>query len=284
MKKLNKVISFFKSNYTKEEVLQLDKKELNQIAKQKGFAIGTILLAIALIAAIGAAIAIASKSGGQDSSNQTARLAASNVINMGSTIKSTVDKFRVEVVDIGNIVFNPNANGISQYHGIFNPTIGTNYTALPKTALISTPAIPTASTCGTIFNTANICNKGTADVTVSGGYGGWYISSDFASEAGTGSTDTAIILAGVTPEVCLDINKQIHGTKGMTTTATNPIPTMTTAVSSFNGSEPITPPANADLATTTAIGGDNNYRSWNEGCFRNGTSGDYFYFNIIKTN
>lgn len=292
MKKLNKVISFFKSNYTKEEVLQLDKKELKQIAKQKGFAIGTILIAIALIAAVGAAIAIASKSTTDSGNGPQSKLLASNVITQGSAIKQTIDVIRLNFgADLTNIVFNPYANGLEtgsdsnltsdglNKYGIFNPTIGTSFVQLDNKTFSTPPLIIKDSDQKNIkLEDGSATGKGSAAGFTGGGYNNWYLGT-IASNAGTSAIDDAIFLTGIKEEVCLEINKSANGTNGMTGLAN--IPTVASAASLAM------PWAGANITNRDDViltgGNSANVDAWTEGCLRDNTTSQYIYFNVLKT-
>lgn len=294
MKKLNKVISFFKSNYTKEEVLQLDKKELKQIAKQKGFAIGTVLIAIALIAAVGAAIAIASKSTSKASSEPQSKLYASNVISQGSSIKQAVDLIKINngVSDVlGSFVFNPYANGLETgeggnltsgglgKYGIFNPRLGTNFVQLDNKTFATT-LVPTirldADAKGIALAVNSPFGLGTAGFVPAQGYNNWFLGR-IVSDTGTNAADDTIFLTGIKPEICIEINKTVNGTTGMDTTT---IPSVVTTAGS--NVVPWNATAITNKATVIATGGNaSNVDGWNEGCFYDSTNTAYVYFNVL---
>jgi hypothetical protein len=303
MNKIDSAVSALKKDFTREEIVKMDKKEIKKFAKTKGFAIGTILLAIALIAAIGAAIAIASKSGSGDAASQTAKLGASNIINQGAGLKTTADKYRINGASFAanQIVLMPladgsdkgvsssiTAGGFSGVYGVFNPTNGVNFTPLPAAAVTLIPQ-PDSATCSGTATPATVNNCTTGTATTNAGFGGWYINKMIKSNAGTTSVDNGFVLAKVSDTACAEINKQVNGTMGMTS---GNLPKIT-SITDYTGSIDLTSITAATNATTVnaaltgtaqaAWGGNKDIYSWTEGCISNGgISGDNFYFNIVQ--
>lgn len=95
----------------------------------RGLAIGLILLAILLLAAIAIAIAWGArqKSGGADE----AKMLATSILNEGATLKRGYDGLTVQGVPITSIAFDTTADT-----GLFNPTNGIPAQILPAQALV----------------------------------------------------------------------------------------------------------------------------------------------------
>lgn len=314
----DKIINFVNNNFTREEINEISKNNLKILEtkfgrnnlkfinnkkvvfknKNKGFAIGTILLAIALIATIGAALAIASKSTSSDTSTQNAKMSASGIINMGSQIKTTADKYNItHGVTPSNLTFNPYANGTETglsgtlqngggRYGIFNTTEGMPYVSLSANSIASPfTAVDTSSAvCKSAdLSTASSCNRGADSFSANSGFNNWYLGR-ITTNAGTDSIDEAIFLYDISPQACVEINKQTNKTNSMTVDgSTTAIPEV--AVAYASGSVDFTNLSATSASNSANWGGEGvNYRAWTEGCFKNGAGGRYVYFNLIKIN
>lgn len=86
---------------------------------QAGFAIGTILLIVALIAVISGAIALASRSTNTSTAEQSAKVLASTVVQQGTTMRGGFEKMMVSGLSIATVTFDTTAAT-----GLFNPTDG----------------------------------------------------------------------------------------------------------------------------------------------------------------
>lgn len=87
--------------------------------KQLGLALSVILLAVVLLAAIAVTIALSERSAPGNSSQQSARMAATAVINTAQNIKMGFDRGMASGVDPASLTFDSAAGT-----GIFNPNVG----------------------------------------------------------------------------------------------------------------------------------------------------------------
>lgn len=87
--------------------------------KQRGFAIGTILLAVILIAAIVSAIVVASRGSGGDAERERARLIAANLLQQTIDLRQTYQQFINEGIPRQRVYLN-GVGGSGVFLGVAN--------------------------------------------------------------------------------------------------------------------------------------------------------------------
>lgn len=149
---------------------------------QQGFAVGTILLVVVLMAAIVGAIAMGSRSSTGDASTQTAKVNASSVIQQGINLKSSFDIMIAKgAKTIDQITFDAVAGT-----GVFNPTDG-----------------------GGVMQTAPSAAQSAATDWAFSKSGGAVVK--LPGMGTTAAADYLVYLANVNAAVCLEATKALYG-------------------------------------------------------------------------
>ncbi len=242
------------------------------INRQSGFAIGTILLAVVLIAAIVSAIAIASRGTSNQGNREGSRVNASTIVQQGINLKNGFDRLISTGTDVTTITFGASDNtasndetmGLAANRGaanfdargnclstdpcLFNPTTGGASVQIPPT----TSGVFNASV--TAGNLALVRYNLRRNVTLAG--------------VGTANNNIVTLLGRLSDATCRQLNVLSGAAASV---GTNP-PTIATAItiSADEGG------ANIDLSAGQLASGQQ------EGCFENGTtSGEYYYFRVL---
>lgn len=222
--------------------------------RQSGFAIGTILLAVILIAAIVSAIAIASRGSSTQSGREQARVQASTLLQQGANLRSGFER----MVANGNdrMTITASANAGDQAANCTNAAItaplegGTAINCLYHTQNGGT-TVQQVSTAAMQIGAANLTRYHLLRrVTLTG--------------VGNGANNIVMAIGDLRLDVCRQINNQVNG---MLVTADPPLLTTATTMAAFTGlSEAvgvdmsITVPAAANFVSGTAL------QNWPEGC------------------
>ncbi|TAH32309.1 MAG: hypothetical protein EYC62_09255 [Alphaproteobacteria bacterium] len=171
------------------------------INRQSGFAIGTILLAVILIAAIVSAIAIASRGSSTQSGREQARVQASTLLQQGANLRSGFERMVANGTDKTSITANA-AN--DQLNNCDNNNFPANTTCLYHTTeggttvqQVSTQAFHTANANNFsryhLLRSVNVTGVGT-----------------FTGGASTGAS-AVMVIGDLKLDVCRQINNQVNG-------------------------------------------------------------------------
>ncbi|MGD9650520.1 MAG: hypothetical protein AB7U41_07025 [Dongiaceae bacterium] len=242
---------------------------------QSGFAIGTILLAVVLIAAIVSAIAIASRGTTNQSGREQSRINATTVIQQGINLKQGYDRLMANGIDRTNIVIGAPA-------ATPGTTVGTNAAGTvnctgataPNVCLFDNPNGGTATQVppqqavelGAANNPNPLRYKRMAGVTVPG----------IGSTVGN---DIVIYLTDISRQVCQQINNVSSGNL-IPSNANPPVPTTLLAAGALT---PANETAGFDL---TGIETTANFNT-QEGCVRiigaaEDETSTYMYFRVVS--
>lgn len=238
--------------------------------RQSGFAIGTILLAVILIAAIVSAIAIASRGTSSQSNREGARVQASTIIQQGINIKNGFDRMigtgtdgtaiQMSLAGTGNttaavsgtIMGTTGTNCVSGDPCLYDATAGgTSVQSPPAQAFV---AIPPANIRYTlrrlnVFRGTGFVGTGTA------------VTGD----------DKVILLSGLRLDVCQQINALVSGN----TIALNATPDTLTVAAVLTDND------DAAVTAFSAAGSSANVPN-PEGCVQqNGSAGQYMYYKVV---
>jgi len=195
-----------------ESVLAGDVARAKARPSERGFAIGLIILAVVLFAAMGAAIALSSKDSGMKSQEQTARLYASSILDQGSKIGTAYQLMEGSGVDASRILMAPTGR-----FSILDPTSGAISAQVPPSQALDTSSglqltkfryvvRRTACSPGPTCNTDPLNNSFNADTKI--------------TTVGLATPDPAfpyrdkayvVFLPGIKFDVCYMINNSLYG-------------------------------------------------------------------------
>ncbi len=225
------------------------------INRQSGFAIGTILLAVILIAAIVSAIAIASRGSSTQSGREQARVQASTLLQQGANLRSGFERMVANGNDRGSIT--ASADGADQAANCTN-------------AAVTNPNPANAVNC--LYHTTEggttVQQISSAAMDPAGGNMTRYYLIRGVILSGVGNGNNIVVALGdLRLDVCRQINNQVNG---MLVTADPPAsaginaPATLLALAEENAANgvdlQITAPANTAFVSNTVL------QNWPEGC------------------
>jgi len=180
---------------------------------QSGFAIGTILLAVVLIAAIVSAIAIASRGSSSQSNREGARVQASTILQQGINLKQGFDRMSGTGTLAANVVLSDSDTAAGGPDGLGNTsTLGTGAAAAINfttgtNCIAGDPCIYDPTNGGTTAQ-----SPPTAALFAGAPAGVRYIIRNLTvnrggTEIGTAAADRVILLSGLRDDVCRQLNQ-----------------------------------------------------------------------------
>lgn len=252
---------------------------IKQRSSQSGFAIGTILLAVILIAAIVSAIAIASRGSSNQSNREGARVQASTLIQQGVNLRNGFERMVTTGTGRDNIVAT-GAAGRANTAGSADCTTATSLTA-PLVCLYSNPD---GGTAAQVPPSQAFTPGGDNSV-------GRYRLHQHATVPNVGTAGQVIVMeiSDIRLDVCRQINSLVMG--GEVSSSTNP-PAPTAAVT-LTGAEDAAA-GGFDLTglnTGATFGGSG--VNFSEGCFNNtianaaaptDAAGVFVYYKVMSEN
>ncbi len=257
----------------KGELLMPGKKEMKKYNRQSGNALFLILIAVALFAALSYAVTQSGRGGGTID-RETAMIAASQITQFPSTIRTAITRMVITGVTVGEVHFNhdnthPEFADFTDEGNVFHPSGGGSVKSKP-------PAnIGSAQGDYPVLGVLSNATWGYKDVMHADQ--GYYIKG-VGTDTDTTGRDIFAYLHDITVGVCEQINKGLG-------VEINPIPDQTIAVDyTMNGGQG----AVAGSSTTAAQTGATNVFFPSDGttdldgvafaCFRNGgTLYDYYH-------
>ncbi len=230
---------------------------------ESGNVLFLILIAVALFAALSYAVTQSSRSGGGDTSGETALINSAQLTQYPASIRTTIIRMLVSDTNVEELNFNmPNQfpNLSSKRVGVFHPAGG---------GAIYSPAPP--------------------DVMTSGNQGDWHFNADIeiplVGTTGAGGNDLVAFLPGITLSVCRKMNSELGIAGGAVPTVSNDLSAVYAADPLIDATGPdtnndITFPATISDATYVIDDGSNSFDGQPYGCFEN-TDGTYVYYHVL---
>lgn len=154
-----------------------------KINKNKGFALGSILLGLVLIAAVAALLSSGSNSTSTMANREKNRLAASQVISLGTNLQSAIQSHLDDNWALSEIRLEETAAACTANTALCLYATGVREPVFP------TQALATGETGSINIDTTRI-----------------YTFDDSASNFGTASADGALVITGLSESVCKYIN------------------------------------------------------------------------------
>lgn len=226
--------------------------------RESGFIQGVILFGIALLAVVIAAFSMSNKSTTNSTDAEEAKTLASAIITQGGSIKSAVDRFRIDRGDLSTMNFSATSPD-----GLFNPTDLFIRTLTVQPRAFNNGEAPIMTTVSNTQNGAYFLRRRTGSETITiGGIGVSLLTST------TGLTDRA----------CSRINVTLHGP-----TYANRVITLTTGnVAAFQGGT-----GNIDITNTATSLHFPGIANLEEGCVKTSDGGNAarnVYFKVLAVN
>lgn len=217
--------------------------------RQNGFSIGVILMAVALLGALGTAVMLASRSTSSGLSDTEAhdRVTAAILINQARNLKNGIASMTAKGIRISSITFD--TSGVA---GLFNPSIGGTDPQTPPT--------PDAMWPGGYTWVWKVNSSGNPVVKL-------------YNVGISANPDYVIALPGVAGETCYGVDMILHG-YGNIFNSGDSVPMLSAG--------PFSAWQSSAAATAVDLSASNSgTQGWQEGCFET-PDGDYVYIATVR--
>ncbi|MDH5723364.1 MAG: hypothetical protein OEY94_08605 [Alphaproteobacteria bacterium] len=223
---------------------------------QKGSVIVYILIAIALFAALGYAVAGMMRSSGESISKETQNINASEILNYAKAVRTSLHNVRIS-----------NACNDNQISFERNPFNGSD-------PLYVNASAPADFSCHVFHPNGGGANYITPSPVI--GSNSYFFTGELAvsGQGRDSNAEITMILRGIDLALCEELNNLV----GLAPPATDPVNNLNFVTNGFQGSFVIS----ADLGSTIGTG-NALYNNQPAGCFfeNNATSGEYFFYQVL---
>lgn len=228
---------------------------MKQSINQKGNVLFLILIAVALFAALSYAVTQSSRSGG-DAGRETNMINAAQLTQFPASVRTSVMRLVIDGVPVENMHFNTPSDIVNAGVSVFSPSGG-----------------------GSVYQQA------TSSIMADQRPGKWYFNLEFevldlGNSGNDGVTDNELIafLPNITRPICERVNQEAE-IPNLPVTSSD-----LSATYEENMDDSYTEPTGAGVDLIAAMAGsdaEDDMRGKAFGCFRNTSTGDYVFYNVL---